>query len=213
MQRSSGQSWHKQLVTGQIRAMGSICAVAWLCLPALDSGRVPKKRIIGGMMKLVRRVLLAGVLVSVLAGCTYSEPGHDQDTRPVEAASAFPSPSAVSATMQGSFQSLTAATSGTATLEVNESGAVLQLENMASEPGKDLRVMLSPGTLAAGVGGDLELSSTEMIEIGQFRDGATQRFVMEAQMWTAMQDPARSVLIYDYSAKNTRAVAVLSDQK
>lgn len=115
--------------------------------------------------------------------------------------------------MQGSFQSLTAVTSGTATLEVNESGAVVQLEGMATEPGKDLRVMLSPGSLAAGVGGELELSSTKMIEIGPFRAGATQRFVMDAQMWTAIQDPVRSVLIYDYSDKNTRAAAVLSEEK
>lgn len=164
-------------------------------------------------MKLMRPVMLAGVLVSVLAGCTYSEPGQGEETRPVEASSASSTPPAVSATMQGSFQSLTAVTSGTATLEVNESGAVVQLEGMATEPGKDLRVMLSPGSLAAGVGGELELSSTKMIEIGPFRAGATQRFVMDAQMWTAIQDPVRSVLIYDYSDKNTRAAAVLSEEK
>jgi hypothetical protein len=115
--------------------------------------------------------------------------------------------------MQGPFQSLTAATSGTATLEVNESGAVVQLEDMTTEPGKDLRVMLSPGTLAAGPGGELEVSSTKMIEIGPLRAGATQRFVMDSQMWAAMQEPVRTVLIYDYSAKNTRGAAVLSDQK
>ncbi len=115
--------------------------------------------------------------------------------------------------MQGTFQSLADATTGTATLEVNESGAVLQLEDMSTGPGKDLRVMLSPGTLAARAGGELEVSSTKMIEIGPFRAGATQRFVMDSQMWTAMEEPVRSVLIYDYSAKNTRGAAALSDQK
>ncbi|WP_255470798.1 DM13 domain-containing protein [Pseudarthrobacter sp. B4EP4b] len=119
----------------------------------------------------------------------------------------------MSATMQGTFQSLADATTGTATLEVNESGAVLQLEDMSTGPGKDLRVMLSPGTLAARAGGELEVSSTKMIEIGPFRAGATQRFVMDSQMWTAMEEPVRSVLIYDYSAKNTRGAAALSDQK
>jgi hypothetical protein len=115
--------------------------------------------------------------------------------------------------MQGSFQSLAASTSGTATLEVNETGAVLQLEDMETETGKDLRVVLSPGNFAAGAGGELELPSTRMIEIGPFRAGAIQRFVMDGPMWAAMQEPVRSVLIYHYSAKNTRGAAVLSDQK
>lgn len=164
-------------------------------------------------MKLIRRALLAGVLVTALPGCTYTDPGQDRKTRPVETSSTPATPPAVSATMQGPFQSLGAATTGAAILEVNESGAVLQLGDMATEPGQDLRVMLSPGTLVVGVGGELKLSSMKMIEIGPFRAGATQRFVMDAQMWTAMQDPVRSVLIYDYSAKKTRAAAVLSDEK
>ena len=163
-------------------------------------------------MKLIRCALLSGLLAAVLSGCTYTDSVKGQESRPVETSPSSATPPAVSATMQGSFQSLAAATSGTATLEVNETGAVLQLEDMATEPGKDLRVMLSPGTLAGG-GGGLELSSTRMIELGQFRTGGIQRFEMDGPMWAAMQEPVRSVLIYDYSAKNARGAAALSEQK
>lgn len=163
-------------------------------------------------MELIRRVLFAGVLVVALTGCTYTDQVETQESRRVEASTAATTPPAVSSAMQGEFQPLAAATTGTAVLEVNESGAVLQLDDMATEPGKDLRVMLSPGTLTDSAGGP-ELSSTRMIEIGPFRTGATQRFVMDSPMWSAMKEPVRSVLIYDYAAKSARGVAVLSDRK
>ena len=162
-------------------------------------------------MKPIRCALLAVILVSVLPACTYTDSVQEEGARPSNESSSSSAPPAVSSTMQGSFQSLATVTSGTATLKVNGSGAVLELENMATEPGKDLRVMLSPGTIAPGTGGELELSSTRMLEIGPLRTGTNQRFVMDGPMWAAMREPVRSVLIYDYSAKTSRGAAVLSD--
>ena len=49
-----------------------------------------------------------------------------------------------------------------------------------------------------------------MIEIGPFRAGATQRFVMDSGMWAAIREPVRSVLIYDYATKSTYGTANLS---
>lgn len=164
-------------------------------------------------MKLVRRAMIAGVLASAITGCTYTDSEPRQEHKPAETSAASTSAPTGSAVMEGQFQSLAGTTTGTATLEVNESGAVLQLADMATEPGKDLRVMLSPGTLASGAGGEPELSSTRMIEIGPFRAGTTHRFVMDRHKWESIQEPVGSVLIYDYSAKNTRGAAVLGNQK
>lgn len=101
-------------------------------------------------MKLVRLSLLAGILTAGLTGCTYSDPVPEQETRQVESPATPSSALSESVILEGNFQSQGAATTGTATLEVSDSGAVLRLEKMATDPGKDLRVMLSPGILTPG---------------------------------------------------------------
>lgn len=161
-------------------------------------------------MKLIRIWLLAGILASLLTACTYVDPGQEQEPRPVESSPAPSTPPAAPVRLEGEFQSQAAATTGMATIEVNEAGAVLRLENMAVHPGKNLRVMLSPGTLAPGADGGPALSSTRMIEIGPFRAGATQRFVMDSGTWAAIREPVRSVLIYDYATKAAYGTANLS---
>lgn len=70
---------------------------------------------------------------------------------------------------------------------------------------------MSPGILTPVADGESALSSTKMLEIGPFRAGATQHFVMESRMWDTMPDPVKSVVIYDYATKTAYGTANLSD--
>ncbi|MDF2050247.1 DM13 domain-containing protein [Arthrobacter sp. Cr_A7] len=161
-------------------------------------------------MKRIAVAVLAGILAGGLTGCTYADPGQEQELRQAESPATLSTPSARSKTLVGTFQSQAVSTTGTATVEVNESGAILQLENMATGPGDDLRVMLSPGTLTPGAGGVSVLSSTKMLEVGPFRAGATQPFVMDSQAWDTMPEPVLSVVIYNYATKTAYGTANLS---
>jgi hypothetical protein len=161
-------------------------------------------------MKRIAVAVLAGILAAGLAGWTYADPGQEQELRQAESPATPSTPSARAKTLVGTFQSQAVSTTGTATIEVNESGAILQLENMATGPGDDLRVMLSPGTLTPGAGGVSALSSTRLLELGPFRAGASQHFVMDSQMWDTVPEPVLSVVIYNYATKTAYGTANLS---
>lgn len=163
-------------------------------------------------MKLLRSVLLTGVVAAALAGCTYSDPvpgqGSAQSARPSVSS---PTSIAVPVTLRGQFQSQGAITTGTATIRVTDSGAVLQIEDFATGTADDLRLALSPGTLRPGSDGELELSSSTLIELGPLSQSGSQRVDMDARMWTAMPAPVRSVVIYNYADKTAYGTANLTE--
>ena len=163
-------------------------------------------------MKLLRSLLLTSVLAVSLAGCTYSDPVPDQESgQGAPPSSSSPSSTATPVRLQGQFQSQGAVTSGTATISVSGTGAVLQLENFVTGPGDDLRLALSPGTLSPSSSGELELSSSTLIELGPLSQSSSQRVDMDSKMWDAMRDPVRSVVIYNYGDKTTYGTANLTE--
>jgi hypothetical protein len=114
-------------------------------------------------------------------------------------------------TLQGHFQSQGATTTGTATIHVTDSAAVLQLEDFATGPGEDLRLVLSPGIVGPGPGGELELSSSMLIDLGPLplSRSSSQRVEMDSRMWEAMPEPVLSVVIYNYAEKTAYGTANL----
>ncbi|VXB45147.1 DM13 domain-containing protein [Arthrobacter sp. 8AJ] len=162
-------------------------------------------------MRVIQSAALSVVLAAGLAGCTDSgsAPGPQQQSPTVEPAPGVPS-SAGPVTLRGQFQSQGALTTGTVTIHVTKAGAVLQLENLATGTGDDLRLMLSPGTLVPGTGGSAGLSSTKLIELGPLT-GAGQRVEMDAARWAALREPIRSVVIYDYAGKTALGTANLQE--
>lgn len=92
-------------------------------------------------MKRVAFAMLIGVVAVGLTGCTYSGPGQEQEQMQAETSAFHSVPPATSRILKRTFESQAAATTGTATIELIKSGAILQLDNMATDPGDDLRVM------------------------------------------------------------------------
>ncbi|VXC32236.1 exported hypothetical protein [Arthrobacter sp. 9AX] len=165
-------------------------------------------------MKLLRSTLLAGVLTASLAGCTYSEPAPEQESEPSQLSPASTDPAAaVPVTLQGQFQSQGASTTGTATIRVTESGASVQLEDFSTGPGDDVRLVLSPGTAGPGPKGDLELSSSTLIEVGPLplSRSNSQRIDMDRRMWEAIPGPVRSVVIYNFAELTAYGTANLRE--
>ena len=165
-------------------------------------------------MKLLRSTLLASLLGSSLAGCTYAETAQDPAS---ESSGPSPTPIATAAagpvTLQGQFQSQGARTTGTATIRVTESKAFVQLENFATGPGDGVRLVLSPGTVRPGPSGELELSSSTLIELGPqpLSRSSSQRIEMDLRMWEAMPGPVRSVVIYNFAEKTAYGTANLME--
>ncbi|WP_324641965.1 DM13 domain-containing protein [Pseudarthrobacter sp. LT1] len=162
-------------------------------------------------MKLIQSAVLSVVLAAGLTGCTDSSPmrGPEQGSPTAETAPGV-TPSAGPVTLRGQFQSQGAVTTGTVAIHITQAGAVLQLENLATGAGDDLRLMLSPGTLVPGTGGGAGLSSARLIELGPLT-GASQRVEMDAARWAALREPIRSVVIYDYAGKTALGTANLQE--
>lgn len=117
-------------------------------------------------------------------------------------------------TLQGQFQSQGATTTGTATIRVTESSAFVQLEYFATAPGDGVRLVLSPGTVHPGPSGEVELSSSTLIEPGPLplSRSSSQRIEMDPRMWEvweAMPEPVRSVVIYNFAEKTAYGTANL----
>lgn len=114
-------------------------------------------------------------------------------------------------TLEGQFQSQAAVTSGSATIHVTETGAVLQLNDFSTAPGEDLRVMLSPGALSPNDNGGLGLTSSTLIDLGSVTGTGSQRLHMDTKRWSAMPSPVRSVVIYNYADRTAYGTANLTD--
>lgn len=173
---------------------------------------VRKTKINGEIMKLLRPALLAGAIAAVLSGCTYADPTLDAGSPVTDppSPSFHPSPSFLPVSLEGEFQSQAAVTSGSATIRVTVTGAVLQLNDFSTEPGADLRLMLSPGILSPDATGDLGLTSSHLIDLGPLSDAAGQRIDMDTKMWSSMPEPVRSVVIYNYADRTAHGTANLS---
>lgn len=163
-------------------------------------------------MELLQPALLAGVIAAILTGCTYPDPASEAGSAPAgsPSSSSGPALSAAPVTLEGNFQSQAAATSGLATIRVTETGAVLQLKDLSTGAGEDLRLMLSPGTLSLDAKGEPGLTSTILIELGPLGDGASQRIDMDAKMWSSLPSPVRSVVIYNYADRTAHGTANLT---
>ena len=146
------------------------------------------------------------VTIVALAGCTYSDSAEDPAVASTSspAGSVAASPSAANnehSSTQGDFQSQAANTTGTAAIRVTGSGAVLELQDFATENSEDLRVFLSPGTLSPTANGELTLTSTEMYELGDLNcSTGDQMYDIGSERW-ANTPPIGSVVIYDYQAR------------
>lgn len=163
-------------------------------------------------MKLLRSALLTSVMAAGLAGCTYPDPVPEQVSAQSEPpSSSSPTSTAIPVTLQGQFQSQGAITTGTATIHVTDSGAVLQIEDFATGTAEDLRLALSPGTLGPGSDGEFELSSSTLIELGPLSQSGSQRVDMDSRMWATMPEPVRSVVIYNYADKTAYGTANLTE--
>jgi hypothetical protein len=166
----------------------------------------------GGMMKLLRSALLTIAVAAGLAGCTYSDPVSERGSaQSVPSSSSSPTSTAVAVTLRGRFQSQGAITTGTATIRVTGSGAVLQIDDFATGTAKDLRLALSPGILGPGSDGEPGLSSSTLIELGPLSQSGSQRVDMDSRMWAAMPEPVRSVVIYSYADKTAYGTANLTE--
>ena len=160
-----------------------------------------------------RSMLLAGILVAGLTGCTYSytgaEPPGGQSTSTPDPGLAAPD---APVTLQGQFQSQGAVTTGTATIRTSASGAVLQLSDFATGPAADLRLALSPGTAIPGPQGDLELSSSTLFELAPqpLGNAGSHRIEISTGMWEAMPKPVRSVVVYNYTDRTVYGTANLT---
>ena len=94
-------------------------------------------------------------LGAALTGCTYANSPPGARSAPAQpSAHSAPAPTSTAFALEGKFESQAALTSGSATLSVTDKGAVLQLEDFSTEPGENLRLMLSPGTLGPDAMGD-----------------------------------------------------------
>lgn len=163
-------------------------------------------------MKLLGPALIAGALAASLTGCTYPDPTTEAGTPHTD--SPPPSPPATFTTpmtLEGQFQSQGAVTSGSAIIRVSETGAVLQLQEVSTEPGEDLRLMLSPGTLSPNAQGELGLTSSTFIELGPLTGTPDQRIDVDAKRWSMMPEPVRSVVIYNYAERTAYGTANLAD--
>lgn len=170
------------------------------------------KTIIGGIMKLLGPALMACALAASLTGCTYPDPALEAGNQ--HADSPPPSPPATSITpmtLEGQFQSQGAVTRGSAIIRVSETGAVLQLQELSTGPGEDLRIMLSPGTLSPNAQGELGLTSSTFIELGPLTGTPNQRIDIGAKRWSMMWEPVRSVVIYNYAERTAYGTANLAD--
>lgn len=114
-------------------------------------------------------------------------------------------------TLQGKFESQAFVTSGLATIRVSETGAVLQLDHFSTGSGENLRLMLSPGTLSPSGKGEPGLSSTSLIDLGPLSEGPSQRLEMDIKMWSAIQTPVRSVVVFNYADKVAYGTANLTE--
>lgn len=163
-------------------------------------------------MKLFRSTLVVSLLVFGLAGCTYAEPVPDRVSE-----QGVPSPTSTATTpaipvkLQGQFQSQGAATTGTATIHVTEASAYVQLDDFSTGSGDSVRLVLSPGTVRPGPGGELELSSSTFIDLGPspLSQSSSQRIEMDPKMWKSMPGPVRSVVIYNFAEKTAYGAANL----
>ncbi len=163
-------------------------------------------------MHSVRSLLLTSILALSLVGCTYSDPVLSREASRA-APLREPHRRGGPVTLQGQFQSQGAPTTGTATIRVTDSGAVLQLEDFATGPGDILRLMLSPGIGGPGPGGELQLSSSTLIELGPLplARSSSQRVDMDSRMWESMPKPVRSVVIYNNAEKTAYGTANLTE--
>ncbi|WP_458111773.1 DM13 domain-containing protein [Arthrobacter sp. R1-13] len=165
-------------------------------------------------MELFRLTLIAGFLVAGLAGCTSSDPSSEvgsTSTQPPAPSSS--APSTTPTTFEGKFQSQAAATSGSVTVRVTDTSAVLQLKDISTGQGDDLRLMLSPGTLSPNASGELGLTSQDLIELGQLDATGSQRVEMDIRQWSSLPSPVRSVVIYNYADRTAYGTANLTGQQ
>lgn len=175
------------------------------------SGMVPKELKFGGILVLFRLTLIAGFLVAGLVGCTYSDPASEAGSTPTEApAPSSSAPSSTPTTLEGKFQSQAAVTSGSVTVNVTDTSAVLQLKDISTGQGDDLRLMLSPGTLSPTASGELGLTSPDLIELGQLDRTGSQRVEMDIRQWSSLPSPVRSVVIYNYADRTAYGTANLT---
>lgn len=175
---------------------------------------MPKELIIGGILVLLRRTLIAGFLVASLAGCTYSGPASEAGgTTKEPPAPSSSAPSTAPTAFEGKFQSQAVVTSGSVTVNLTETSAVLQLKDISTGQGDDLRLMLSPGTLSPTASGELGLTSTDLIELGQLDRTGSQRVEMDIRQWSSLPSPVRSVVIYNYADRTAYGTANLTDQQ
>lgn len=163
-------------------------------------------------MKVFRLAAIVGAFGAALSGCTYAdnfrEPAHT--STPPAVVSTTP-PADVASVRQGDFRSQDVATSGTATLRVTDAGAVLELKDVSTGQGEDLRIMLSPGTLSPNTEGELGLTSSTLIDLGPLKlTQAGQRVEVDSKMW-ADTPPVGSVVIYNYSNRVAFGTANLTE--
>lgn len=87
---------------------------------------VHKELIIGGIMELFRFTLIAGFLSASLAGCTYSDPASEAGSRRTESpAPSRSSPAPGPTTLEGTFKSQGAMTSGSVSIRVTDSQSAM----------------------------------------------------------------------------------------
>lgn len=183
-----------------------------------QSGKVRSRAFTGGNRRLFRLGLIAGAVFGCLTGCTYSDP-PSAAVNPHTDSPSVPSsaPSMAPMTLKGQFESQGFVTSGSATTRVTETGAVLQLDDFSTGSGEDLRLMLSPGTLSPSDKGEPGLSSTTLFDLGPLKEGPSQRIEMDLRMWSAIQAPVRSVVVFNYADKiaygTPHGAATLSGQR
>jgi hypothetical protein len=165
-------------------------------------------------MELFRLTLITGFLVASLAGCTYADPPSEAGSKPTEPpAPSSSAPSTTPTTFEGKFQSQAAVTSGSVTVNVTETSAVLQLKDISTGQGDDLRLMLSPGTLSPDATGEVALTSLDLIELGPLDTTGSQRVEMDIRRWSSLPSPVRSVVIYNYADRTAYGTANLIDQQ
>ena len=64
-------------------------------------------------------------------------------------------------------------------------------------------------------GGEIELSSSTLIDLGTLPHSrsSSPRVEIDARMWTAMPEPVRSVVIYNYAEKTAHGTANLTEKQ
>ena len=165
-------------------------------------------------MELFRLTLITGFLVASLAGCTYADPpsgpGITHTESPMPSSS---TPSTTPTTLEGKFQSQAVVTNGSVTVRLTGTSAVLQLKDISTGQGEDIRLMLSPGTLSPDATGELALTSPDLIELGPLDRTGSQRVEMDIRRWSSLPSPVRSVVIYNYADRTAYGTANLIDQQ